>query len=147
MEKSEIIEMLENYRELELMNIKKCQEKEEKLTSPSAKLMVYQIRIDSTKHAHILQTLIDMIKADTPESEYYWDFIKDRYVGKLVAEKAIQEHIEIEKEMVKSCKELLKKVDNPGLEAMLRFMFEDEKMHSKLLEDVAEKISKLGPQL
>lgn len=55
MKKSEIIELLENYCELELMNVKKCQEKEEKLTSPGAKLMIYQIRIDSTKHSFKLK--------------------------------------------------------------------------------------------
>ncbi len=145
MEKSEIVAMLEKYRELELTNIKKCLEKEEVIKSPGAKLMIYQIRMDSTKHAHVLETLINMINEGTPE--YAWDYLRDRYVGKLIAEKAIQEHIEIEKEMVKSCDELLKKVDNPGLEALLRFMFEDEKTHSKLLEDVVEKLSKLGPQL
>jgi len=49
--KNKLLAMLEKYRELKLTNVKMCQEKEEQLKSAGTKLMLFQIRVDSTKHA------------------------------------------------------------------------------------------------
>ncbi|MFQ5820546.1 MAG: hypothetical protein ACE5I5_11205 [Candidatus Heimdallarchaeota archaeon] len=91
--KIELLTMLEEYRELELRNIKKCQEIEDQLRSTGAKLMLFQIRMDSAKHAHILQNLIDMVKIG--ETEYLWDYTIDSYVDQISIEEVLQEHIKM----------------------------------------------------
>ncbi|MFX0199518.1 MAG: hypothetical protein ACFFCW_25635, partial [Candidatus Hodarchaeota archaeon] len=96
--KNKLLAMLEEYRLLELRNVKKCQEQEEQLKSTGAKLMLFQIRMDSVKHAHILQNLIDMIKKG--ETEYLWDYKIDKYVDQISIGKLLQEHIKMEQEMI-----------------------------------------------
>lgn len=137
--KNELLTMLEEYRELELRNIKKCQEQEEQLKSTGAKLMLFQIRMDSAKHAHILQNLIDMVKKG--ETEYLWDYNIDRYVDQISVEKVLQEHIKMEQEMIQRCQGLITKTDNLKLKAVLQFLIEDEKTHEKLLTDVVKQVS------
>ena len=137
--KNELLTMLEEYRELELRNIKKCQEQEEQLKSTGAKLMLFQIRMDSAKHAHILQNLIDMVKKG--ETEYLWDYKIDRYVDQISVEKVLQEHIKMEQEMIQRCQSLITKTDNVKLKAVLQFLIEDEKTHEKLLTDVVKQVS------
>lgn len=137
--KIELLTMLEEYRELELKNIKKCQEIEDQLRSTGAKLMLFQIRMDSAKHAHILQNLIDMVKKG--ETEYLWDYKIDRYVDQISVEKVLQEHIKMEQEMIQRCQGLITKTDNLKLKALLQFLIEDEKTHEKLLTDVVKQVS------
>ena len=142
-ENDEFLAMLEKHRELELKNVQMSKEKEEQLKSAGAKLMLYQIRIDSTKHATILQTLIDTIKEGTPE--YLWDYRIDRYVGQVATERLLQKHVEIEEEMIQRHEAAIKKTDNPGIQMILQHIIEDEKRHHKMLKEVIKQLHKLGP--
>ena len=64
-EENDLLEMLQKNREIELTNVKMVQEKEERFKSAGVRLTLYQIRMDSAKHAQIYQTLIDLIKEGT----------------------------------------------------------------------------------
>jgi len=142
-EYDELLAMLEKNRELELKNVQMSQEKEEQLKSAGAKLMLYQIRMDSTKHAKILQTLIDTIKEGTPE--YLWDYRIDRYVGQVATERVLQKHVEIEKEMIQRHEAIIKKTDDRGIQMILQHIVDDEKRHHKMLMEVIKQLHKLGP--
>ncbi|MFQ5820295.1 MAG: hypothetical protein ACE5I5_09940 [Candidatus Heimdallarchaeota archaeon] len=142
-EYDELLAMLEKNRELELNNVQMSQEKEEQLKSAGAKLILYQIRMDSTKHAKILQTLIDTIKEGTPE--YLWDYRIDRYVGQVATERALQKHVEIEKEMIQRHEAIIKKTDDRGIQMILQHIVDDEKRHHKMLMEVIKQLHKLGP--
>jgi len=142
-EKKELLAILEKCHELELGNIKKCHEKEERLKSLGAKLMLSQIRIDSTKHEHLFQILIDMINEGS--TEYPWDYRIDKFVGQRVVEWIFQEYIETEKEMVKDCREIIQRADEPGLKMVLQYMIEDKKMQEALLGDTVKQLFRLGP--
>lgn len=142
-EYDELLAMLEKNRELELKNVQMSQEKEEQLKSAGAKLILYQIRMDSTKHAKILQTLIDTIKEGTPE--YLWDYRIDRYVGQVATERELQKHVEIEKEMIQHHEAIIKKTDDRGIQMILQHIVDDEKRHHKMLTEVIKQLHKLGP--
>ncbi|MFX1512045.1 MAG: ferritin family protein [Promethearchaeota archaeon] len=142
MEQKELIAMLEKHRELELTNVKISQEKEEQLKSDGAKLMLKQIRMDSQKHAEILQTLIKIVKEGEPV--YLWRHRIDKFVGQAATEKALEKHIEIEKDMIKRTEEAMKNIDDPGINMILNQILEDEKRHHKMLNEVVSKLYKLG---
>ncbi|MFX0173303.1 MAG: ferritin family protein [Candidatus Hodarchaeota archaeon] len=140
---TEIIETLEKNYQLELTNVKICQEKEKELKNPGAKLMLYQIRMDSTKHAHILKTLIDIIKEGTPA--LLWDYRVDRYIGQAKAEDTLREHADLEKEMIQSHEKMMNEIDDPGIKKILKEIVEDEKRHHKVIMDVIQQLLDLGP--
>ena len=133
---TDLIETLEKHRQLELRNIKICQEREKQLKNPAAQLMLYQIRMDSTKHAYILQKLKEIIEEDIPEP--IWSYQADRYIGQVSTGEELKKHAELEKEMIAAPEETIKKL---GEEANLYF----EKAHQlrpkegKILADWATK--------
>ena len=135
--------MLVKHRELERQNVKMCKEKEERLKSAGAKLMLYQIRMDSTKHAKILKTLIETIKEGIPE--YLWDYRIDRYVGQVATERELQKHVELEQEMIQRHETAIKRTDDPGIKLILQHIVEDEKRHHKMLLEVIKRLHQLGP--
>ncbi len=139
----ELIEMMEKHREIELQNVELCQEKENQLKSAGAKLVLYSIRMDSAKHAHILQTLIDTIKEGTPE--YLWDYRIDRYVGQVATERSLQKHVEIEKEMIQQHEATIKKTKDAGIKMLLQQIVDDEKRHHKMIIEVIKRLSTIGP--
>ncbi|MHA2226276.1 MAG: ferritin family protein [Candidatus Hodarchaeales archaeon] len=139
----ELVETLVKNRQLELKNIEMCQEEENQLKNPGAKLMLYQIRMDSTKHAHVLQTLIDIIKEGTPK--YIWEYKVDRYIGRLSTEKELRKHAFLEKEMIKNHEDAIKKTENPGIKKILQNLVEDEKRHHDMIMDMIQHLLKLGP--
>ena len=47
--------------------------------------MLYQIRMEATKHARILQVLIETIKIGTPEER--WDYQINQYIGQIDVER------------------------------------------------------------
>lgn len=142
-EKDELLEMLRKNREIELTNVKMVQEKEERFKSAGVRLTLCQIRMDSAKHAQIYQTLIDLIKEGT--SKYLWDYRIDRYVGRIATDRVLQEHVELEKEMIRGTEEAVKRMDDPGMKMLLRHIVDDEKRHHKMLMDVIKSLLQLGP--
>ncbi len=141
--KTDLMETLEKHRQLELKNVKMCQEKEHQLKNPAAQLMLYQIRMDSTKHAHILQTLINILKEDTPE--IVWDYRADRLIGQYLTEDELKTHAELEKEMIKQQEETIKSSGNPGVNMILQHIVEDEKRHHKIIMDMIKNLYDVGP--
>ncbi len=142
MEQNELLAMLEKHLEMELTNVKISQEKEEQLKSAGAKLMLKQIRMDSQKHAEMLKTLIETVKAGEPK--YLWDYRIDKYVGQVATEKSLQKHVELEQDMIKSTEEAIKKIDDPGIKMILKQILEDEKRHHKVLKEVIQRLNELG---
>ncbi len=142
LDKKELMETLEKHRQLELDNIKMCQEKESQLKNPAAKLMLYQIRMDSTKHAHILKTLVAILKEDTPDN--IWDYRADRYAGQLLTESELKKHAELEKEMIDKHENTIKNSNNPGINMILQHIVEDEKRHHTIIMDMIKSLSNLG---
>lgn len=142
-ENDELLAMLEEHRQIELTNVKMCQEIEGQFKSAGIKLTLYQIRADSTKHAQIYQTLIDMIKEGIPK--YLWDYRIDRYVGQVATERVLEKHVELEKEMIQGAEEAIKKTDDPGIKKTLQHIVEDEKRHHEMLMDITKHLLQLGP--
>ena len=137
-----LIETLEKHRELELRNIKMCEEKEKEMKSLGAQLMFYQIRMDSIKHAHILKTLKDMLQEEPPD--ILWNYQADRYIGQAAAKDELKIHAELEKEMIHAHEGLLKKIDDTGLKMILQSIVDDEKRHHKMIMELINNLLSLG---
>ena len=139
---TDLIETLEKHRQLELRNIKICQEREKQLKNPAAQLMLYQIRMDSTKHAYILQKLKEIIEEDIPEP--IWSYQADRYIGQVSTGEELKKHAELEKEMIAAHEETIKKSTDPGIKMILQHIVEDEKRHHKIIMTMIKNLTQLG---
>jgi rubrerythrin len=139
---NKLVKTLEKHRQLELNNIKICQKREKQLKNPAAQLMMYQIRMDSTKHAHILKKLIEFIEEGTPE--HIWLYRVDRYIGQLSAGEELKKHAELEKEMILAHEDTIKNSNDPGIKMILQHIVEDEKRHHKIIMTMIRNLTSLG---
>jgi rubrerythrin len=137
-----LVETLEKHRELELKNIKICQEREKQLKNPAAQLMMYQIRMDSTKHAHILKKLIEFVEEGIPEP--IWNYRVDRYIGQVSTSEELKKHAELEKEMILAHEDTIKNSQDPGIKMILQHIVEDEKRHHKIIMKMIKNLTSLG---
>lgn len=89
---------------------------------------------DSLKHSIIYQTIYDILTKSLP-------FILEKDLSQIRSE--INNHVEIEKDMLKTVKELLEKVDDSRKKLLLEAIYHDEIIHHRLLINIYEIIGKL----
>lgn len=141
LDKNTLLVKLEKSRKQELETIIMCQEKEEQIISAGAKLVLSQIRMNSAKHAHILQVLIDLHKEDM--SEYLWDHRLYRYVSQGTTKYAVQRDFKVEKNLLQTYQDVIARIDDLGIKMLLHYVIEDAIRHHMLLREVVERLSKL----
>ena len=119
------------------------QEKEDHFKSARAKLLLSEIRMDSAKHAHILEILIDALKRGSPE--YVHDYLRDQYVGRCVAELELKKYLKIEDEMIQDYEEIIHGMDNADVKLVFQYLVGEEEQHHRILKEVIRDLSNLGP--
>jgi rubrerythrin len=139
----ELLSIIEKGLEIELQNIKMIKKTEKELKSAPIKLMLYQIRMDSTKHAEILKNLLELLKGKSHQELY--EFRLERYVGQTLSKRELQSHCDREHEMIERYQKALSLIDSPGLKMILEYLVDDEKRHHKMLTDLINKLHRLGP--
>lgn len=123
-------------------------EKLEKATANlAAKLFLAEMRFDTEKHAKILQTMLDLMKQRKPEtaSRTLWDTRIRSYVDAVAAKKMLEEHVEIETNMLKHVEEEMEKTKDDALKLLFRHIADDEQKHHKIMEAILKKAYEMGP--
>jgi rubrerythrin len=88
------------------------------------KNLIQAIAIDSNKHALMLNAILARLESKTP-------FIEESKRDELG--KNIKAHIEMEAEAIKTYKELIPEMEDPGSKQVLEYILDDEKRHHRLL--------------
>lgn len=141
--KSKLIEVLKTQIRLERKAAKACAEKEKMLDNPIAKSLLYEMQIDSLKHAKILQSLADALKKRPLD---LWSYKIEKYVDSLAARKAMEEHVDIEQRMLKYTEDILKQVKDEGARVILQHILEDEKKHHQSLKTILARSFRIGSE-
>ena len=137
-----LIEMMKKQIEIEKAAREKIRKQEKKLDNVAAKLLLYEMRLDTNKHTKILQAILDVI-GKVPER--LWDYRVNKYVDSLVAKRTLEEHMKIETEMLSRVEKEIKETKDEGIKLLLQHIAEDEKKHHKVLQTILERAYKIGP--
>lgn len=141
--KPKLIEMLKAQIRLERKAAKACADKEKMLDNPIAKSLLYEMQLDSLKHAKILQSLADALKKRPSD---LWSYKIEKYVDSLAARKAMEEHVAIEQGMLKYTEDVLKQVKDEGARVILQHILEDEKKHHQALKTILARSFRISPE-
>jgi len=128
----EFLNMLREQKALEIKVANELNSTINKTSNEVVKLLLDVIRMDSLKHAHILQSLEDIIQGKIFSS-----------VEKTEVKEALKKHINEEQEMLNKMEELAKKVDEKQVKLILEGILSEEYRHHtslKQLYDFLEKI-------
>jgi rubrerythrin len=93
------------------------------------RLLLYQLALDSTKHEHMLRAILKLL--ETPSKEQF------RWEGEELR-KAIQKHIEVEREMLRGFGKIVDKIEDKRVRFILEDIISDEKKHHAIVKRVHE---------
>ena len=141
--KPKLIEVLKAQIRLERKAAKACAENEKMLDNPVAKSLLYEMRLDSLKHAKILQSLANALQKRPLN---LWSYGIKKYVDSLAVRKALEEHVTIEQAMLEYTESVLRQVEDEGARIILQHILEDEKKHHQALKTILARSFRVGPE-
>lgn len=130
-----ISDLIKEQIKLEKETAEKFEDLEGRIDSIAAKLLIQEMRLDTKKHAEILQAVLKVIGG--PKS--FWEFSIDIDADKKAVRKEIEEHVKIEEKMIQQIQEESKKTKDEALKLLLDHFVEDERRHHKNLELILSK--------
>lgn len=145
--KNVLVDMIQAQIKLEKDTTSKIRKLEKATANLAARLFLAEMRLDTEKHAKILQTMLDLMKQKDPEiaSRTLWDTKIHSYVDAIVAKKMLEDHVKVEMNMLKHVEEEMKTTDDDALTLLFKHIADDEKKHHKIMEIILNKAYEMGP--
>jgi len=142
MERS-VAELIQKQKEAEKDMVKAVKALEDKVHNAAARLLLAELRLDSTKHANICQEILSVTTKIKPER--LWDARIESYVDMLVVKRELERHIKLEEEMLKDVERMIEKTEDEAIKLLLTHIVEDEKKHHKNIRLIIKRSYTLAP--
>ncbi|MFW9986354.1 MAG: ferritin family protein [Candidatus Odinarchaeota archaeon] len=127
----QLIELLETQLRLEKESARALRKEMKDIDHLGIKVLFEICAADSTKHASMVQMILDAIKKGELSRETFTSTWKQRNQGL----EAIKQHIDREKKMISLIKDEVLATDDKILKALLKHILADEERHHKILKD------------
>ena len=125
----EMLKFLENQIKLENKIVQSVHDSLDKIENEAVKTALRGISLDSKKHAEMYRSAINLLSATSIAlNEEQLDLQK----------KVIDDHIKMEKAVIKELEKKIEHVENEKVELLLKAILSDERRHHKLLKTLYE---------
>jgi rubrerythrin len=138
-----VVELVKKQKRAEEAMAKVVEALEGKVHNEAAKLLLTELRLDSTKHARICEQILKIAEKTKPDR--LWDARIDSYVDMQVMKKELEKHVKAEDDMLKDVEKVIASTKDEALKLMFTHIAEDEKKHHKNVELVIKKSYMLSP--
>lgn len=138
-----LVDLVKRQKQSEESMVKAVEALEEKVHSEAAKLLLSELRFDSSKHAQICDQILKLAARVKPDR--LWDARIDSYVDMQVMKKELERHVKLEEAMLKDIQKIMGSTNDEAIKLLLSHMAEDEKKHHKNVQIVIEKSYLLAP--
>jgi len=142
--KERFIQLIKKQIEIEKENVRYVSETEKKVDNAAAKMSLLEIRLDSQKHADILNGILEVLSG-VPPSQTLWEYRLESYVDPFVVKRELENHVEREAEMLEHVEEEIKQTKDEGLKLLLQHIADDERKHHDILEAIVKHLHKINP--
>jgi rubrerythrin len=139
-----LIELIKEQIEIERENVRQVNETEKKVDNAAAKMSLLEIRLDSQKHADILNGILEVLKG-VPPSKTLWEYRIESYIDPFVVKRELESHIKREDEMLDNVEKEIKQTKDEGLKLLLQHIADDERKHHDILEAIVKHLHKINP--
>jgi len=119
---AELLKKIENLKSFEIKNADSLKSIIEATDNSIFNMYLGGIMLDSTKHANILQAIMDI-----DAGQVLWD------IDKQTMAKELEEHLEIERRMLESIQEITGKSQDKKIEPLIKEILADERRHHQIL--------------
>ncbi len=132
----ELADVIREQVEIEKESVRRLTETEKKVGSGAARLLLCEMRMDSQKHANVLEAMLDVLKS--PSSGSSWERALHSFVDPAIVRKEIENHKALEKSMLGLIQEETAKTNDEVITTLLNHLGEDEKRHHEILDTIVQ---------
>jgi len=140
---SSVIRLVKRQRQSEESMVKVVEALEERVHNEAAKLLLAELRLDSTKHASICQEILKVVEKTKPLR--LWDARIESYVDMEVVKKELERHIQLEESMLKDVEKIIAETKDEALKLLFTHIIEDERKHHKNIQLIIKQSYTLTP--
>ncbi len=138
-----VVDLIKKQKRSEEAMVKVVKALEKKVHNEAARVLLSELRFDSTKHAHICKLILKVLDKTKPDR--LWDARIDSYVDMQVVKKELEKHVKLEDSMMKDVEKIMATTKDEAVKLLLSHIAEDEKKHHKNVQLIVEKSYALGP--
>ena len=139
-----LVQLIKEQIEIEKENVKQVGETEKKVGNAAAELFLNVIKLDSKKHADILNGILKVLRG-IPPSKTLWEHRMEKYIDPFVVKRELENHMDRETAMIVHVEEEIKQTEDEGLKLLLQHIADDERKHHKILQTVVKHLHKVNP--
>ena len=138
----DLVKLIEEQIGIEKESVARFAETEQRVATGTAKLLLYEMRMDSQKHASILEAVLETLKGH-PSPSPSWQKAFDRFVDPMVVKREIENHKALAKSMQAHIAREMSKTKDETILALLGHLAQDERRHNEILETIARKCDRM----
>jgi rubrerythrin len=138
-----VIELVQRQKRFEQSMVKAVEALEGKVHNSAAKLLLAELRLDSTKHASICEEILSVAQKTRPER--LWDAKIESFVDMQVVKKELEMHIKLEETMLKDVEKIIAETPDEAIKTLFTHIAEDERKHHKNIRLIIDKSYAFGP--
>jgi len=135
--RKELIRLIKKQVEIENDHVKRLDALQKKVHTAAAQLLLFEMQLDSQKHASILRGILKVLKG-VPPSKTLWNYRIESYVDEFVVKSELETHIKMETEVLNHVEKEIEQTKDEGLKLLLQHIADDEKKHHKILETIVK---------
>ena len=138
----DLVKVIEEQVGIEKESVARFAETEQRVGTGAAKLLLREMRMDSQKHASILEGVLETLKEHpSPNSSLQKAF--DRFVDPIVVKREIEKHKDLAKSMQAHLAREISKTKDETILALLGHLTQDERRHNEILETIAKNCDRM----
>jgi len=138
----DLVKLIEEQIKIEKEGVASFGETEQRVGTGAAKLLLCEMRMDSQKHASILEGVLEVLKGP-PSPNSSWQKPLDRFVDPILVKREIEKHKALAKSMEALLAREISKTKDETILALLGHLAQDERRHNEILETIAKKCDKM----
>jgi rubrerythrin len=142
--REELVRLIKKQIEIEKDQVARLVQLQKKVHTAAAQILLYEMELDSQKHASILSGILKVLKG-VPPSKTLWDYRIDSYVDELVVKNELQNHMKMETDILDHIEKETEQTADQGLKLLLQNIADDEKKHHKILQTIVRYSYELIP--
>lgn len=138
-----VVKLIQRQKQSEESMVKAVEVLEGRVQNEAAKLLLAELRLDSTKHAQICSEILKTVEKAEPVN--LWDARIGGYVDMQVVRKELERHIKLEEAMLKDVERIINESKDEAIKLLFTHIAEDERKHHKNIQLIIKRSYTLVP--
>jgi hypothetical protein len=138
----ELARVFQEQADIERESAARLAESEKKVGTGAAKLLLTEVRMDSQKHAAVLDVLLEILRSPPP-SKGVWERSFDAFVDPIIVRRELENHQRLGESMLAHIQDGMKKTNDETIRTVLGHLAQDERKHREILDTIIEECDRL----